>query len=122
MNADDPDSRCVQWTQPARQDMKFLVDRRGFTRDDFRRLVANLERIAALDDVASNPYVCELRMCERVGGQWYRYKAAHLKPSIRVIFEVDDDTLIVWCALERTDATYSIVERRLKEWLRGVLK
>ena len=122
MNADEPDSRRVLFTAPARQDL-LCLKMRGFDRSCWERLRANLERLAGCPFPENEPNVERLRMCGELGGSWLRWKhdCIPVKPGIRVVFQVTADTLTVWACLPRTDSTYAIVEKRLRDWLKGVL-
>lgn len=120
---DDPYSRTILFTEPARRDLDWLR-RHGFSVSDWQRLKANLQTVARLPDVTDCEYVCELRMCKRGDPTWYRLKQAHLKSAgssgVRVAFEADEDTLTVWCVLRRDHSTYEIVEARLRKAARGI--
>lgn len=110
-------TRRILFTRPAEQDIAWLRDH-GFTVSDWQRLKANLKRVAGLDDVTDDEYVCELRMCRKYTPKWFRLKQRQLRSAsesgLRVIFEIDDQTMTIWCILARTDNTYEIVEARLR--------
>lgn len=121
-NADNPDSRRLLFAKTAQEDLVHLKTV-GFQRCHWLALRANLERLAGCPCPGDEPNVEKLRMCGKLGGDWYRYKHDHLPtpPGIRVVFQVDDDEVTVWAVLRRSDNTYDIVEKRLKKWLAGVL-
>ncbi len=120
MKDNDPDRR-VEWTKAARADMKFLVEKRGFTRSDFQRLAATLNLVACQQCPEDHPWVTGVRFAEKYGETVFRVKHTGLTVSVRVIFEWTVDAVVVWACLERTANTYRIAEDRLLDFVRGIL-
>lgn len=120
MKDSDPD-RGVLWTNPAKADLKLLIEKRGFTRSDFQRLTACLRLLASQQEPGDHPWVTELRFAEKYGETVFRLKHTSLTVSVRVIFEWTVDAVVVWAVLERDSKTYSIAESRLLDFVRGVI-
>lgn len=110
MKDDDPARKLVITPDAFRDlsDLKAL----GLSKQDAGKLLECIKRVAKLQNVTDDKWVCVLRFSECDHEQVYRLKCSHLAPSVRVPFTVDETTMAIFGFFSRDDNTYRRIECR----------